>query len=171
MLSIYKHEVQGCRLSGFLLSWEGGQTAVVMRRLWSLVPPLRDGSLGFCMHGIAGTLKAKIKKASIVRQQKSSGNCFSGSSANRLFLAFFHDMKLNIAYFVEDTVFFWNIFLAECPFLKCQQSCPCETLSFSFLVGALKLHNLLVTTAVCPLSQPKRKLMMRDFCSKNLVFS
>ena len=66
---------------------------------------------------------------------------------------------------------FWDIFLAECPFLKCQQSCPCETLSFSFLVGALKLHNLLVTTAVCPLSQPKRKPMMRDFCSKNLVFS
>ena len=37
----------------FLLSWEGGRTAVVMRRLWSLVPPIRDGSLGFCMHGIA----------------------------------------------------------------------------------------------------------------------
>ena len=115
MLSIYKHEVRGCRPSGFLSSWEGGQTAVVMRRLWSLVLPLRDGSLGFCMHGIAGTLKAKIKKASIVRQQKSSGNCFSGSSVNRLFLAFFHDMKLNIAYFVEDTVFFGTYFLLSVP--------------------------------------------------------
>ena len=112
MLSVYKHEVRGCRSSGFLLSWEGGRTAVVMRRLWSLVPPLRDGSLGFCMHGIAGTLKAKIKKASIVRQQKPSGNCFSGSSANR---AFFHDMKLNIAYFVEDTVFFGTYFLLSAP--------------------------------------------------------
>ena len=101
--------------SGFLLSWEGGRTAVAIRRLWSLVPPLRDGSLGFCIHGIAGTLKAKIKKAIIVRQQKSSGNCFSGSSANRLFLAFFHDMKLNIAYFVEDTVFFGTYFLLSAP--------------------------------------------------------
>ena len=119
MLSIYKYEVRECRPSGFLLSWEGGRTAVVMRRLWSLVPPLRDGNLGFCMHGIAGTLKAKIKKASIVRQQKSSGNCFSGSSANRLFLAFYHvfihDMKLNIAYFVEDTVFFGTYFLLSAP--------------------------------------------------------
>ena len=85
MLSIYKHEVRGCRTSGFLLRWEGGRTAIVMRRLWRLVPPLRDGSLGFCMHGIAGTSKAKIKKASIVRQQKSSGKCFPGSSANRFF--------------------------------------------------------------------------------------
>ena len=84
-------------------------------KVMELSAPLRDGSLGFCMHGIAGTLKVKIKKASIVRQQKSSGNCFSGSSANRLFLAFFHDMKLNIAYFVEDTVFFGTYFLLSAP--------------------------------------------------------
>ena len=67
------------------------------------------------MHGIAGTLKAKIKKASIVRQQKSSGNCFSGSSANRLFWVFIHDMKLNIVYFVEDTVFIGTYFLLSAP--------------------------------------------------------
>ena len=42
-------------------------------KVMELSAPLRDGSLGFCMHGIAGTLKVKIKKASIVRQQKIIG--------------------------------------------------------------------------------------------------
>ena len=45
MLSIYKHEAQGCSLSGFLLGWESGRTVVVIRRLWSLSSPAKKECL------------------------------------------------------------------------------------------------------------------------------
>ena len=57
----------------------------------------------------------KDEQASIIRQQKPSGTRFSGSSANCSFLAFFNNVKLAIARFVEDTVIFGTCVLLGAP--------------------------------------------------------
>ena len=82
-------------------------------------------------------------------------------SAHGSFLAFFHKVKLAIAHFIEDTMLFGTYFLLSIPswslLMNCMQEfCGCEVLSFSLLVGRSTSMAFFVTTAVCPLSKPKR---------------
>ena len=55
------------------------------------------------------------------------------------FLAFFHKVKLAIAHFIEDTMFFGTYFLLSVPswslLMNCRRFCAWEVLSFSLLVG------------------------------------
>ena len=126
MLSVHKRKALECSPSGFFWARRVKWIAVVMRGSKSWSGPLRNWSLAFRIHKTAGTLYAKMKKASIIRQQKPSGTRFSGSSANCSFLAFFNDVKLAIARFVEDTMIFGLYVLLSAPswssLTKCQQS-------------------------------------------------
>ena len=68
-------------------------------------------------------LAEQIKQASIIKQQTSLDTCFSGSSGNCSFLAFFHDVKLVVVHCLIIQCFS-RYFFAECPNFQCTNDPP-----------------------------------------------